>query len=96
MFYISIPKQITAQTSMTDKRTSTVVFEQKVILEHPDKLCGVELSLLVPNGQDGKPRFYEVGEYDLHPDSIQGGKYGRADFRVVVGKRREAAKRAPA
>ena len=92
MFYINIPRVMTSETQLTDKKTNLPLHEQKVVIEHPEKLCGVEASVMLRNDPNGNPKPFEPGHYELSADCLTGGKFGRPEFRCVVGRKIETAK----
>lgn len=88
MFTVSIPKLAVGETRMLDKKTQQPLREQKVLIQHPEQFHAVETSLILEPGQEP----YPVGQYEIAADSIKAGEYGRAEFRLKMGKRIEAKK----
>lgn len=87
-FVIHVPKVVTKPTKLVDKKTGAFREEQLIMICHPEQFTPVQSSVLLESDQ--KP--YEVGHYELGADSITPGEYGRAQFRVVIGKRIEVRK----
>ena len=90
MFTILIPKIVVKPTKLVDKKTGVFREEQLVMIKHPDQFTPVQGTIMLDSDQ--KP--YEVGEYELAGDSIEPGEYGRPSFRLKIGRRIDAAKKA--
>lgn len=86
-FSILIPKIVVRPTKLVDKKSGNFRDEQLVMIQHPDQFTPVQGSVLL----DGDQKPYEIGTYELGADSITPGEYGRAQFRLVIGKRVDAA-----
>lgn len=90
MHTISIPKIVVRPTKLVDKKSGEMRNEQLVMITHPELFTPVQGSVLLESGQTP----YEVGTYHLGGDSIQPGEYGRPAFRLVVGQRIDAQRKA--
>lgn len=87
MFVISIPAIRVQPTKLVNKSDGTFVDEQLVKLTHPDMWTELPCSILLSNGRAP----YDVGTYELHPDSFKAAQYGRIDFRPVIGRKLDAS-----
>ena len=90
MFTVVIPKVVTKATKLVDKGTGAFLMEQLVKISHPDLFTDVQASVLLEATQ----KEYEPGTYELGADSITAGEYGRPAFRLKIGKRLDAVKKA--
>lgn len=83
MFTVLIPKIQTKTSKLVDKKTGAFLEEQTVLIVHPEQFTPVASSVLL----EGSKTPYPVGRYELGSESISPGEYGRAAFRLVIGKK---------
>lgn len=90
MFTVSVPRVSTKTSKLVDKKTGAFLEEQLVLITHPEQFTPVQASVLLEVGQHA----YDVGTYEIHADSFTSGEYGRPAFRLKIGKRLDALKKA--
>ena len=86
MFTVSVPRISVKTSKLVDKKTGAFLEEQLVLIVHPEQFTPVQSSVLLEGGQSP----YDVGTYEIRGDSIEAGEYGRASFRLKIGKRLDA------